>query len=298
MPVVAAVRDNRKNFSSAPQHEAPLRRPPKRHLTLTLLLAALIVALSGNSALAGQLVLVVDDVGYHLERGQRLIDLPGKITLGMLPFAPHTPELARLASKHNQEIILHQPMEPVASTHARRERGMLTLAMSPQHFDDQFDSALARVPQAIGVNNHTGSLLTAHHQPMNQLMGNIQRRGLLFLDSRTTPRTVAESTARAWRVPTLRRDVFLDHDPSKEAIAAAFAQALRIARHRGRAVVIAHPYENTVRFLESALPMLPEDVQLTTLMELAHQQRQVRGFDRTSLARLENPESRHILPAR
>lgn len=241
-------------------------------------------------------MLVIDDVGYHLDRGNRLVDLPGEITLGMLPFAPHTPKIARRASLNNKEVILHQPMEPIPAAHVRSERGTLTMAMTPERFDHHFETALARVPQAIGVNNHTGSLLTAHHQPMNQLMGNIQRRGLLFLDSRTTPRTVAETTARAWRIPTLRRDVFLDHNPSDAAIAHAFTHALRIARRQGHVVVIGHPYRSTLAFLETTLPTLPDDINLITLTELASRQRQVRGLDQTSLARLENPESRRKLP--
>ncbi|MFX0094910.1 MAG: divergent polysaccharide deacetylase family protein [Candidatus Hodarchaeota archaeon] len=43
-------------------------------------------------------------------------------------------------------------------------------------------------------------------------MDQIRRRGLYFLDSRTTAASVAEATARDWAVPTIHRDVFLDHD--------------------------------------------------------------------------------------
>jgi polysaccharide deacetylase 2 family uncharacterized protein YibQ len=129
------------------------------------------------------------------------------------------------------------------------------------------------LPNVTGVNNHTGSLLTAHRLPMEQLMAGIARRGLYFLDSRTTPHTVAESTARALQVPTLRRDVFLDHVRSEASLEAAFAQSLAIARRRGQAVVIAHPYAITVAFLEEKLAALPGDVVLTTLSELVPHKR-------------------------
>ena len=257
------------------------------------------VFITPSALLAAELVLVVDDVGYHLDRARRLVDLPGNITLGMLPFAPHTPQIARQARRMNKEVILHQPMEPIPAPHVRSERGTLTMAMTPERFESQFARALANVPEAVGVNNHTGSLLTQHREPMNLLMGNIQRRGLFFLDSRTTPRTVAETTAREWRVPTLRRDVFLDHDPSTAAISEAYDQALRVARRKGYAVVIAHPYRTTLDFLEGELAELPADITLTSLGNLLNKrQRRVRQLDRTSLARLESPASRSRSPAR
>ena len=244
---------------------------------------------------AAQLVIVVDDVGYNLERAQRLVDLPGRLTLGMLPFAPYTPQIARQASRRHKEIILHQPMEPIAANRSQIEQGTLMLAMSDERFDSQFAAALANVPQAVGVNNHTGSLLTQYHEPMNRLMGNIQQRGLFFLDSRTTHLTVAESTAREWHVPTLRRDVFLDNDPSMAAIRRSFQLALEIARRQGHAVVIAHPYGSTLNFLETELDALPADIELASLSDLLRaQQPRIRRFDQTSLALLGSPVSPSI----
>lgn len=262
----------------------------------SLNLCLLLLCATANAAPPAQLVLVIDDVGYHLERARRLVKLPGRITLGMLPFAPYTPQIARQASLADKEIILHQPMEPITAPNNQIERGTLTLAMSGERFDTQFDAALARVPQAVGVNNHTGSLLTQYHEPMSRLMGKIAGHGLFFLDSRTTHLTVAEATAREWHVPTLRRDVFLDHDPSPGAIENAFDQALRIARRRGHAVVIAHPYRSTVAFLERRLTALPADIELTTLTQLLGEQHSpVRRFDQTTLARLETQASPHKL---
>ncbi len=286
MPLVSSVR--------SPSVSTAITRTFAR-LLKTLSIVLICFALS-PPARAAELVIVVDDVGYHLDRARRLVNLPGAITLGMLPFAPHTPQIARQAVLKNKEVILHQPMEPMPPANLRTERGTLTLGMTAERFDHQFAAALANVPQAVGVNNHTGSLLTQHHEPMNQLMDNIQRRGLFFLDSRTTPRTVAETTARAWRIPTLRRDVFLDHDPNMAAIETSYREALRIARRQGHAVVIAHPYRSTLKFLERQLIDLPDDVRLITLGDLAQKQRRVRRLDRTTLARLESPESRNRSP--
>lgn len=239
-----------------------------------------------------RLAIVVDDVGYSLRRAEELLALPKALTLGMLPYAPHALEIAERAHASGREIILHQPMEPVAAN--RMEPGTLALDMSPERFDAQFEAALERLPNVTGVNNHTGSLLTAHRLPMEQLMAGIARRGLFFLDSRTTPHTVAESTARANDVPTIRRDVFLDHVRTDAHLEAAFQRSLSIARRQGQAVVIAHPYPITVAFLEEKLASLPEDVVLTTLSELVAPREPLRRTGRGGIALLGSPASPSI----
>jgi polysaccharide deacetylase 2 family uncharacterized protein YibQ len=239
-----------------------------------------------------RLAIVIDDVGYSLARAEEIMALPKELTLGMLPYAPHALEIAERAHASGREIILHQPMEPVDAR--GMEPGTLALDMTPETFKAQFEAALERLPNVTGVNNHTGSLLTAHRLPMEQLMNGIARRGLFFLDSRTTPYTVAESTARALDVPTIRRDVFLDHVRSEKNLASAFDRSLAIARKRGQAVVIAHPYPITVAFLEERLAALPADVQLSTLSELVPRAEPIRR--RGGIALLGSPASPHISP--
>ena len=51
-----------------------------------------------------------------------------------------------------------------------------------------------------------------------------------------------------------KRDVFLDDDPSPEAVAAQFAAWLDAARARGAAIAIGHPREATLALLERELP--------------------------------------------
>jgi polysaccharide deacetylase 2 family uncharacterized protein YibQ len=241
----------------------------------------LLLVLAGGAARAAELAIVMDDVGYSLHRGERILALPREVTLGMLPYAPHARIIAERAHASGREVILHQPMEALVAR--RAEPGTLEAGMSADRFDRQFEASLARLPQVIGVNNHTGSLLTARRVPMEWLMSNIAARGLFFLDSRTTPHTVAEVTARDWSVPTLRRDVFLDHVRTDSFLAASLAQGIAIARKKGHAVIIAHPYPITLAFLEERLTALPPDIELAALSSL------VRPTGRTTLALLGNP---------
>lgn len=262
-------------------------------LSLLVILGTLAPA---TRVLAADLAVVIDDVGYSQSRGLRAIELPGPITIAMLPFAPHTQSLARYATLVGKDLIVHQPMEPHASGHAREETGTLKLNMDAASFAEVTQRALEAVPGRIGVSNHTGSLLTAHRAPMAQFMNLLNRQGLFFLDSRTTAATVALDVANEQGVPALKRDVFLDHDRSPEAVHRAFERAIYLARKQGHAVLIGHPYAVSLDYLEERLTTLPEDIRLVTAASLARQSAQISRP--TVLAQPPHPNFPHISPGR
>jgi polysaccharide deacetylase 2 family uncharacterized protein YibQ len=101
-----------------------------------------------------------------------------------------------------------------------------------------------------------GSLLTAQPEPMAILMAELRRRGLLFLDSRTTPHSVAGRAAARMGVPYAERDVFIDNELNVASVLQELARAEHIARSRGHAVAIGHPHESTIEALKTWLPTL------------------------------------------
>ncbi len=254
---------------------------------------AMIICLGANPpSHAAELAVVIDDVGYNKARGLRAINLPGPVTIAVLPFTPHAGMLAQMAVNRGHDVIVHQPMEGQPSAHNREENGTLKLHMHANDFDNALNAALDAIPQKVGLSNHTGSLLTAHHGAMRRVMTHLRSRDLFFLDSRTTADTVAHSVARELGVPALRRDVFLDHDPRPEAIHTAFEKAIRIARRKGHAVIIGHPYGTSLNYLEMQLANLPEDIALVSAGELV---RQAAPVSRPAmLARQPGPVSPHI----
>ena len=86
------------------------------------------------------------------------------------------------------------------------------------------------------------------------VMTALEARGLLFLDSRTSGDTVAQSVAARHDIPALGRDVFLDHDPSPIAVRAALLEVEAVARRQGHAIAIGHPKDATIEALAEWLP--------------------------------------------
>ncbi len=122
--------------------------------------------------------------------------------------------------------------------------------LGPAEFERRLLWAFEQVDGIRGFNNHMGSRLTANPLAMRRVMAEAHRRKLLFLDSRTSGRSVAYSTAMEHGVPAVTRDIFLDHDPSEENIVRQFKKVEKIARQRGYAIAIGHPYDTTFAVLK------------------------------------------------
>ena len=106
----------------------------------------------------------------------------------------------------------------------------------------------------------------------------------MFLDSRTTADSVAESTARGVGLRTTFRDVFLDNEISVAAIRARFRELITKARAHGSAVGIGHPYAQTLQVLAEELPQLVQGDAAATANSAA--ERSAMGIRLVPLSRL------------
>lgn len=206
-----------------------------------------------------RIAIIIDDLGYQIDAGLRAIELPGPVSYAVLPATPNGKVLALLAHQRGKEVLLHLPFESQDRGN-RDEPGAITLDMSRSAFREAFASALESVPFAIGVSNHRGSLLTRHPGHMSWLMEEISAHdGMFFIDSYTTPQSVAMQIAAEQGIAAARRHVFLDNDRSAAAIGHAFTSLVERARRDGLAVGIGHPYPETLAFLEARLAELDVD---------------------------------------
>ena len=207
-------------------------------------------------------------MGYGLHEGRQAIALPGPLAYSILPFSPNGSELALEASRKGKEVLLHMPMQSNSAEHLH-EPSALTIDMSHTQFVDTLQRAMTSVPLATGINNHMGSLLTRHPGPMQWLMETIRAHGYFFVDSRTTPYTVAADIAKRNHVPNLTRDVFLDNVEDKAYINAQFDRLIALAKKQGTALAIAHPRPQTIAMLSRVLPSLNDyGVRLVSLREM------------------------------
>ena len=224
------------------------------------LVTALLLTLCGVAlADAPRVAIIIDDMGYHLGNGQRAIQLPGAVSFSFLPGAPRARALAELAHALGKDILLHLPLQAV-NDETEAEPAEIRIDMGRDRLGRVFDQALDAVPHVVGVNSHRGSLLTRHPGHMQWLMEEIrEREALFFIDSYTHHDSVALQIARENGIEALKRDVFLDPDPSPEAVAREFERMKTLAKKRGRVLAIGHPYPATLDLLERELPRLADE---------------------------------------
>ena len=239
----------------------------RRFAIFVICIAAVSAARVGHPA--PRIAIIIDDLGYQRHAGERAIDLPGPVACALLPGAPRTAELARMAHARGKEVLLHLPLQAEADDPGDADIGLL-LDMSRQQFRRALDERLDAVPHIVGVNTHRGSLLTRHPGHMRWLMDEIADHGdLLFVDSYTTAESVALRIAREQGIDAARRDVFLDPDRDPETVRREFARLKGIAGSQGFAIGIGHPYPTTLEFLARALPRLEaEGFELVGIREL------------------------------
>ncbi|HEY9198758.1 MAG TPA: divergent polysaccharide deacetylase family protein [Gammaproteobacteria bacterium] len=231
-----------------------------------------------------EIAIIIDDLGGRLDAGRQVIDLPGPVACSFLPYGAHTRQLAVQAHSRNKEVMLHLPMETVER--GSLDAGGLTLDMSERQLVATVQADLARVPHASGINNHMGSLLTRHPGHMLWLVRALrQDPRLFFVDSRTTKYTVARQIAYENSVPSVSRDVFLDDDPTAQAVQREFQRLLGLARRNGSALGIGHPHPATLALLRQELARLPKHgVKLVPVARLVQRQQERDSLWRASLS--------------
>ncbi|MFZ5934973.1 hypothetical protein BGP84_05095 [Pseudomonas putida] len=234
---------------------------------MRFLLSLLLCLMAGvaQAAPAGKayLSIIIDDLGQSADRDSRTLVLPGPVTMAIMPDTPHATDFARQAHKAGKTVILHMPMDPATGPYAWHP------GIPIEELARRLDAALAKVPYAAGINNHMGSRMTAQREPMAWLMGELQRRHLFFVDSRTSAATVAAAEAQAQGLAHVSRDVFLDDVRTTEAITGQLQQGIALARKQGSAVLIGHPYPQTLEVLERELPRLKsQGIELIPLRQM------------------------------
>ena len=233
-----------------------LLKPLLKALILSGLLAfnLLTFSLASNTPEAPKVTIIIDDIGNNESRGIRTVNLVGPVTLAVLPNRPYSKPLSELAHQQGKELLLHAPMENLRDIPLGR--GALTSNMKARDFQKQLISNIESIPHLMGINNHMGSLLTTKHLQMNWTMEILKERHLLFVDSKTNPKSVAKDVAAMHDIPTVSRDIFLDHVRTTAFINKQYEKCLGIAARKGNCLMIGHPYPETLDYLEEVLPKL------------------------------------------
>jgi polysaccharide deacetylase 2 family uncharacterized protein YibQ len=217
-----------------------------------------------------RIALIIDDVGLDRDATLRVLSLDAALTIAVLPYSPASTQTAQMAQAAGLDVLVHVPMEPLGL--ADPGPNALLVGLDDADLQARIRWAMARVPGAVGLNNHMGSRFTRDPRAMRVALGAIAATEPLFVDSRTTANSRGAAAARGLGLDVLERDIFLDHEINRATILAQLTAAEALSRRRGWAVIIGHPHDETLETLESWLDGARErGIEFVTVTQLAAQ---------------------------
>ena len=213
-------------------------------------------------------IVIVDDFGYaggSLLQG--FADLPPEVVFAILPDLPYTARSAQIAAETGHDVIIHVPMEAKLAKTSPGER-YLKPGQDEQTVKDMLDAFITQIPNAIAANNHMGSTATSNRELMTTVLHHLNDRGLYFIDSVTTGKTVGYHLAHTLGYKSIRRNIFLDVPDNTDATLAQRVSDL--GKYKGRkepVIIITHCHNHSkLNALKKFLKQIDEmGVQLTSL---------------------------------
>ena len=205
----------------------------------------------------GLIAIIIDDIGLDKPRSYKAINLPAPVTLAVLPYGDNLPPMVEEARRKGHEIMLHLPMEPLGRSADPGPNALLS-SLSPEEIRRRLFWNLNQFQSYVGVNNHMGSRFTSHAELLRPVLEEIDRRGLLFVDSITSSKTTGYRLASELGLPFAVRDVFLDNELNPAYIQKQLKEVEETARRKGFAVAIGHPHDVTIDVLDSWIKELPD----------------------------------------
>jgi len=194
-----------------------------------------------------RVALIISGLGQSAAATEAAIQrLPGGVTLAFTAYARNLEQWINLSRAAGHEVLLTLPMEPVG--YPANDPGPYTLltALSETENRARLHWLMSRFTGYSGVVNLMGSRFTTEPAPLQPVLAELNRRGLLFVDSRSSLSSVAGKMAGEMKLPRAVNNRFIDTKAARDEIDRQLGELEKIARSEGVALGIGAPYPVTI----------------------------------------------------
>lgn len=213
-----------------------------------------LIVRSPESQPAATVGLIIDDFGYNRDDVVNgFLQLPPNITLSIIPGHRYSREIGRVAHARGFEVMIHMPMEP-EDYEGGEEDFILMSDMPSKEIISRLNKAFEELPEAAGLNNHEGSLTTQKPNVMQTVLQILRDRDMYFVDSFTSPESIAYLLAEKMQIPYGKRSIFLDNQEDTTAIRTQLKTLIHQARSQRMAIGIGHAKAQTLAVLQEDIP--------------------------------------------
>jgi len=171
---------------------------------------------------------------------EALAKLPAPVTLAFAPYGNDVDRLVARARGEGHEVLLQVPMEPF--DYPDNDPGPQTLltSLGPEQNIDRLHWLMSRFQGYVGIANYMGARFTSLDASLTPVLRETAKRGLLYVDDGSSPRSLASQIAGANSMAFARADLVLDAVPTPVEIDRALARLEAAANERGFAIGMAN----------------------------------------------------------
>jgi len=202
-----------------------------------------------------KIAIVIDDVSTAVQK-EKILNIGYKINMSFLPPTSGHPDSAKIAQNLPFHMI-HFPMQ-ASPMFKGPEINTLNVNDSYEAIENRVKQLRQWYPNAIYTNNHTGSSFTENDEGMDNLFRALKKYNFIFVDSRTSNKSVAKKCAQKYGMPFIVRNIFLDNEENYGYIQNQLKQAIQIAKKQGYSVAIGHPHAVTLQVLRDSKELLKD----------------------------------------
>jgi uncharacterized protein len=189
---------------------------------------------------APRIAIVVAGLGVSaIGTSDALAKLPGPVTLAFAPYGADLDRIAARAREGGHELLLQVPMEPF--DYPDNDPGPQTLltSLNAGQNVERLHWLMSRLQGYVGIANYMGGRFTASEAALSPVLREAAKRGLIYVEDGTSPRSVAGQLAGANNLPYAKADLTIDAVPTSTEIDRALGRLEKTARERSIAVGIA-----------------------------------------------------------
>jgi polysaccharide deacetylase 2 family uncharacterized protein YibQ len=196
---------------------------------------------------APRIAIVIEGLGMSANNtAEAIAKLPPAVTYAFTPYGTDLERWVGRARSEGHEILLQVGMEPFDYPDSDPGPQTLLTSMPGENNVDRLLWFLSRSQGYVGVTSLMGGRFTATESAFGPVMHEIGKRGLIYFDNGTSPRSVAGQISGAHNVAFSRADAVIDAVPTQAEIDNALVRLEATARSRGLAVASASALPITI----------------------------------------------------
>ena len=208
-----------------------------------------------NKDTKAKLVILIDDVSTKAQK-DKILNIGYTVNMAFLPPTKTHKDSASIA-QNLPFYMIHFPMQ-ASSAFKGEEINTLKITDSYETIEKRVKQLRDWYPNAIYTNNHTGSVFTENEEAVDKLFRALKKYNFIFVDSRTSAKSVAKKYAKKYDMPYIVRNTFIDNDRDYKSIQTQLIKAIEIAKKQGYAIAIGHPHDITLKVLKESKHLLKD----------------------------------------